>query len=41
MGALEDVSREALEEQFQVNVFGWHELTNLVGSGKNSITCLL
>ncbi|CAB9539029.1 Putative NAD(P)-dependent oxidoreductase EC-YbbO [Bathymodiolus brooksi thiotrophic gill symbiont] len=30
MGALEDVSREALEEQFQVNVFGWHELTNLV-----------
>jgi len=30
VGALEDVSREALEAQFQVNVFGWHELTNLV-----------
>ena len=29
-GALEDISREALEKQFQVNVFGWHELTNLV-----------
>jgi len=29
-GALEDISREALERQFQVNVFGWHELTNLV-----------
>jgi short-subunit dehydrogenase len=30
MGALEDISREVLEEQFQINVFGWHELTNLV-----------
>jgi len=29
-GALEDIPREALEKQFQVNVFGWHELTNLV-----------
>ncbi len=29
-GALEDISREALEKQFQVNVFGWHELTNLI-----------
>jgi len=29
-GALEDISRKALEKQFQVNVFGWHELTNLV-----------
>ena len=30
VGALEDISRQALEEQFQTNVFGWHELTNLV-----------
>ena len=29
-GALEDISRNALEKQFQANVFGWHELTNLV-----------
>jgi short-subunit dehydrogenase len=29
-GALEDISRKALEKQFQVNVFGWHELTNLI-----------
>jgi len=29
-GALEDISRNAMEKQFQVNVFGWHELTNLV-----------
>lgn len=29
-GALEDISRDTLEKQFQVNVFGWHELTNLV-----------
>ncbi len=29
-GALEDISREALNAQFQTNVFGWHELTNLV-----------
>ena len=27
MGALEDISRETLEKQFQVNVFGWHQLT--------------
>lgn len=32
MGMLEDVSREALDRQFQVNVFGWHQLTaGLVG----------
>jgi short-subunit dehydrogenase len=29
VGALEDISREVLEAQFQTNVFGWHELTNL------------
>ena len=29
-GALEDISRDTLEKQFQSNVFGWHELTNLV-----------
>ena len=29
-GALEDISRDTMEKQFQVNVFGWHELTNLV-----------
>lgn len=29
-GALEDISREALLYQFQTNVFGWHQLTNLV-----------
>ena len=29
-GALEDISREVLDKQFQSNVFGWHELTNLV-----------
>jgi NAD(P)-dependent dehydrogenase (short-subunit alcohol dehydrogenase family) len=28
-GALEDVSRKVMEEQFAANVFGWHELTNL------------
>lgn len=28
-GALEDISRKVLEEQFASNVFGWHELTNL------------
>ncbi len=27
-GALEDVSRDALRQQFEVNVFGAHELTN-------------
>lgn len=26
-GAVEDLSREALREQFETNVFGWHELT--------------
>ena len=30
VGALEDISRQVLEKQFQTNVFGWHELTNLV-----------
>ncbi|PIE00582.1 MAG: short-chain dehydrogenase [Thiothrix nivea] len=29
-GALEDISREVLEKQFAVNVFGWHQLTNLL-----------
>lgn len=29
-GAIEDISREALRQQFETNVFGWHELTNLV-----------
>jgi len=29
-GALEDISREVLDKQFQTNVFGWHELTNLL-----------
>lgn len=29
-GALEDISRVAMEEQFQANFFGWHELTNLI-----------
>ena len=28
-GALEDISREALTTQFETNVFGWHQLTNL------------
>ena len=26
-GALEDIRREVLEQQFAVNVFGWHQLT--------------
>ncbi|HIM58157.1 MAG TPA: SDR family NAD(P)-dependent oxidoreductase [Gammaproteobacteria bacterium] len=30
VGALEDISRQALKEQFETNVFGWHELTHLV-----------
>ena len=30
VGALEDISRVALEKQFQANFFGWHELTNLI-----------
>ena len=29
-GAIEDLSTEALRQQFETNVFGWHELTNLV-----------
>lgn len=29
-GACEDLSREALRQQFETNVFGWMELTNLV-----------
>ncbi|WP_020559259.1 SDR family NAD(P)-dependent oxidoreductase [Thiofilum flexile] len=29
-GALEDITREALEYQFAVNVFGWHQLTTLL-----------
>ncbi len=28
-GALEDVSRAVMRRQFEANVFGWHELTNL------------
>jgi NAD(P)-dependent dehydrogenase (short-subunit alcohol dehydrogenase family) len=28
-GAVEDVSRDLLREQFEANVFGWHELTQL------------
>ncbi|MGD9389754.1 MAG: SDR family NAD(P)-dependent oxidoreductase, partial [Thioalkalispiraceae bacterium] len=29
-GALEDVSTDNLRKQFETNVFGWHELTNMV-----------
>ncbi|MDH3448328.1 MAG: SDR family oxidoreductase [Gammaproteobacteria bacterium] len=29
-GACEDLSREAMRQQFETNVFGWMELTNLV-----------
>ena len=29
-GACEDLSREAIRQQFEANVFGWMELTNLV-----------
>lgn len=29
-GAVEDLSRDALREQFETNVFGWQELTNLI-----------
>ena len=32
-GAVEDLTREALIEQFQVNVFGTQELTNLILAG--------
>lgn len=28
-GAIEDITRDALRQQFETNVFGWHELTNL------------
>lgn len=30
MGALEDISRDALRAQFEINVFGLHQLTNLL-----------
>lgn len=29
-GALEDLSRTALEQQFATNVFGWHQLTTML-----------
>ena len=29
-GACEDLSRDAIREQFETNVFGWMELTNLI-----------
>lgn len=29
-GAVEDLSRDVLRQQFETNVLGWHELTNLV-----------
>lgn len=29
-GAVEDLSRSVLKQQFETNVFGWHELTNKV-----------
>jgi NAD(P)-dependent dehydrogenase (short-subunit alcohol dehydrogenase family) len=29
-GAIEDLSRDVLRQQFETNVFGWHELTNLI-----------
>ncbi|HEX7026948.1 MAG TPA: SDR family oxidoreductase [Gammaproteobacteria bacterium] len=29
-GAVEDLPRQALREQFETNVFGWQELTNMV-----------
>lgn len=29
-GALEDITRSTLEQQFATNVFGWHQLTNLL-----------
>jgi NAD(P)-dependent dehydrogenase (short-subunit alcohol dehydrogenase family) len=29
-GAVEDLSRETLREQFETNLFGWHELTNRI-----------
>lgn len=29
-GAIEDLSRDVLRQQFETNVLGWHELTNLI-----------
>jgi NAD(P)-dependent dehydrogenase (short-subunit alcohol dehydrogenase family) len=29
-GAIEDLGRDALREQFETNLFGWHELTNRI-----------
>ena len=29
-GAVEDLSRNTLREQFETNFFGWHELTNMI-----------
>ena len=29
-GAVEDLTRDVLRQQFETNVFGWHELTNIV-----------
>jgi len=29
-GAIEDLTRDVLRQQFETNVLGWHELTNLV-----------
>ncbi len=29
-GAVEDLSREVLRQQFETNLFGWHELTSLI-----------
>lgn len=29
-GAVEDISRDVLRQQFETNVLGWHELTNLI-----------
>ena len=29
-GAVEDLTRDVLRKQFETNLFGWHELTNLV-----------
>jgi NAD(P)-dependent dehydrogenase (short-subunit alcohol dehydrogenase family) len=30
LGAVEDLSRDVLRDQFETNLFGWHELTNRV-----------
>ena len=43
-GAVEDLSREALREQFETNVLGWHELTRRVlpvmrSQGHGRIVC--